>query len=158
MNTEKMNNVDGESPENNYTNSKNESPYESISNSNNENNFNCIHTLISFIINLGLIIIAVVEIVIKKDCLIFNYLVDIFILFVFIFVIIYFFSRKSNYLKGFVYYPLCSLFWGIGDLLSIFYIEEPHNWCNSDTLKIAKISLIGLSLIINISYMKICNK
>ena len=41
------------------------------------NDFSCFHVLISFIINLGLLIIAIIEFVIKKDCLIFNYLVDI---------------------------------------------------------------------------------
>ena len=151
-------NTEEEISQNNNNDLKNESSYEGISDKNNSNNFNCFHVLISFIINLCLIIIAIFEFVIKKDCLIFNYLVDIFILFVFIFVIIYFFSKKENYLKGYVYYPLCSLFWGIADLLTIFYVEEPHDWCKSDLLKIAKISLIGLSLIINVSYMKLCNK
>ena len=144
--------------QNNNNDFKNEASYESISDIKNTNNFNCFHFLISFILNLCLIVIAIFEFVIKKDCTIFKYLVDIFILFVFIFVIIYFFSRKENYLKGFVYYPLCSLFWGTADLLTIFYIEELHDWCYSDFLKIAKISLIGLSLIINVTYMKLCNK
>ena len=151
-------NTEEEVSQNNNNDFKNEASYESISDIKNTNNFNCFHFLISFILNLCLIVIAIFEFVIKKDCTIFKYLVDIFILFVFIFVIIYFFSRKENYLKGFVYYPLCSLFWGTADLLTIFYIEELHDWCNSDFLKIAKISLIGLSLIINVSYMKLCNK
>ena len=122
------------------------------------NDFSCIHVLISFIINLGLLIIAIIEFVIKKDCLIFNYLVDIFILMVFIFTITYFFTKKKNYLNGFVYYPLCSLFWGTSDILSNFYVEDSHDWCNSDLLKIIKISLIGLTLIINIKYMKFFKK
>ena len=151
-------NTEEETTQNNNNDSKNDSSYERITDLKNTNNFNCFHVLISFIINLCLIMIAIIEFVNKKDQLIFNYLVDIFILFVFIFVIIYFCSKKDNYLKGFVYYPLCSLFWGIADLLTIFYVEEPHDWCKSDLFKIAKISLIGLSLIINASYMKLCNK
>ena len=133
---------------------KNESSYQHINDLDNSNNFNCFHVLIAFFLNLGLIIIASIEFIIKKDCTIFNYLVDIFILFVFIFVVSYFFTKKNNFLKGFVYYPLCSLFWAIGDLLSIFYIESSHNWNKSDALKIIKVSLIVLSLIINISYMQ----
>ena len=133
---------------------KNESSYQHINDLDNSNNFNCFHVLIAFFLNLGLIIIASIEFIIKKDCTIFNYLVDIFILFVFIFVVTYFFTKKNNFLKGFVYYPLCSLFWAIGDLLSIFYIESSHDWDKSVTLKIIKVSLIVLSLIINISYMQ----
>ena len=133
---------------------KNESSYQHINDLDYSNNFNCFHVLIAFFLNLGLIIIASIEFIIKKDCTIFNYLVDIFILFVFIFVVTYFFTKKNNFLKGFVYYPLCSLFWAIGDLLSIFYIESSHDWDKSVTLKIIKVSLIVLSLIINISYMQ----
>ena len=147
-----MNSVEEMSQDNNEP--KNESSYQHINDLNNSNNFNCFHILIAFFLNLGLVIIASIEFIFKKDCTIFNYLVDIFILFVFIFVVTYFFTKKNNFLKGFVYYPLCSLFWAIGDLLSIFYIESSHNWNKSDALKIIKVSLIVLSLIINISYMQ----
>ena len=159
MSAEKLNNEgEGEIPQNNNNEPKNEASHEHIKDLNNSNKFNCLHVLIAFIIQLGLIIIAIIEFVIKKDCEIFNYLVDIFILFAFMFVIIYFISKKDNYLKGFVYYPFCSLFWAVGDLLSIFYIESSHDWDKSDTLKVTKLSLIVLSLIINISYMKFSNK
>ena len=142
------------SQDNNEPKNESSSSYQNINDLDNSNNFNCFHVFIAFFLNLGLIIIASIEFIIKKDCTIFNYLVDIFILFVFIFVITYFFTKKNNFLKGFVYYPLCSLFWAIGDLLSIFYIESSHDWDKSDTLKIIKVSLIVLSLIINISYMQ----
>ena len=148
MNTEEEMSKDNE-PKN-----ESSSSYQNINDLDNSNNFNCFHVFIAFFLNLGLIIIASIEFIIKKDCTIFNYLVDIFILFVFIFVVTYFFTKKNNFLKGFVYYPLCSLFWAIGDLLSIFYIESSHEWDKSDTLKIIKVSLIVLSLIINISYMQ----
>ena len=146
-------NTEGEMTQNEQE-PKNEASYEHINDIENSNNFNCFHVIIAFFLNLGLIIIAIIEFMIKNDKTIFNYIVDIFIIFVFIFVICYFFTKKDNFLKGFVYYPLCSLFWGIGDLLTNFYIESSHDWDKSDILKIIKVSLIVLSLIINISYMK----
>ena len=146
-------NTEGEMTQNEQE-PKNEASYEHINDIENSNNFNCFHVIIAFFLNLGLIIIAIIEFMIKNDKTIFNYIVDIFIIFVLIFVICYFFTKKDNFLKGFVYYPLCSLFWGIGDLLTNFYIESSHDWDKSDTLKIIKVSLIVLSLIINISYMK----
>ncbi len=146
-------NTEGEMTQNEQE-PKNEASYEHINDIENSNNFNCFHVIIAFFLNFGLIIIAIIEFMIKNDKTIFNYIVDIFIIFVFIFVICYFFTKKDNFLKGFVYYPLCSLFWGIGDLLTNFYMESSHDWDKSDTLKIIKVSLIVLSLIINISYMK----
>ena len=146
-------NTEGEMTQNEQE-PKNEASYEHINDIENSNNFNCFHVIIAFFLNLGLIIIAIIEFMIKNDKTIFNYIVDIFIIFVFIFVICYFFTKKDNFLKGFVYYPLCSLFWGIGDLLTNFYIESSHDWDKSDILKIIKVSLIVLPLIINISYMK----
>ena len=146
-------NTEGEMTQNEQE-PKNEASYEHINDIENSNNFNCFHVIIAFFLNFGLITIAIIEFMIKNDKTIFNYIVDIFIIFVLIFVICYFFTKKDNFLKGFVYYPLCSLFWGIGDLLTNFYIESSHDWDKSDTLKIIKVSLIVLSLIINISYMK----
>ena len=157
MSLEKMN-TDREISQNDNNESKNESSYEHIDDLNNSNSFNCLYVFIVFISNLGLIIIAVIEFMLKKNCFIFNYLVDVFILFTFVFVIIYFFIKKDNYLKGFVYYPFCTLFWAIGDLLSIFYIESSHDWDISDSFKVIKLSLVALSLIINISYMKCSSK
>ena len=157
MSLEKMN-TDREISQNDNNESKNESSYEHIDDLNNSNSFNCLYVFIVFIINLGLIIIAVIEFMLNKNCFIFNYLVDVFILFTFVFVIIYFLIKKDNYLKGFVYYPFCTLFWAIGDLLSIFYIESSHDWDISDSFKVIKLSLVALSLIINISYMKCSSK
>ena len=157
MSLEKMN-TDREISQNDNNESKNESSYEHIDDLNNSNNFNCLHVFIAFIINLGLIIIAVIEFIFKKNCFIFKYLVDVFILFTFVFVIIYFLIKKDNYLKGFVYYPFCTLFWAIGDLLSIFYIESSHDWDISDSFKVIKLSLVAISLIINISYKKCSSK
>ena len=124
--------------------------------------FNFLHFVLIFIINLGIVVIAIIEFILRKKSsyltTIFDYLVDIFILFVFLFVICYFFTKKENYLKGFVYYPFCTLYWGISDLLTIFCFERSDNWNTADTLKVSKASLIIISLLINISYMKICNK
>ena len=151
-------NTEGEISRNDNLDPKNVSSYEHLSELKEASNFNCFHVLISFIFNFGLIIISVIEFVFKSDCLIFNYLVDVLIIFVFIFVIAFLFTKNENYLKGFAYYPICSLFWGTADLLSIFYIENSHDWNKSDNLKIAKISLIALSLLINICYMTIFQK
>ena len=151
-------NTDREISQNDNNESKSESSYEHIDDLNNSNSFNCLYVFIVFIINLGLIIIAVIEFMLNKNCFIFNYLVDVFILFTFVFVIIYFLIKKDNYLKGFVYYPFCTLFWAIGDLLSIFYIESSHDWDISDSFKVIKFSLVVLSLIINIIYMKCSSK
>ena len=151
-------NTEGDISRNDNLDPKNASSYEHLSELKYTSNFNCFHVLISFIFNLGLIIIAVIEFVFKSDCLIFNYLVDVLIIFVFIFVIAFLFTKNENYLKGFAYYPICSLFWGTADLLSIFYIENSHDWNKSDNLKIVKISLIALSLLTNICYMIIFQK
>ena len=151
-------NTEGDISRNDNLDPKNASSYEHLSELKYTSNFNCFHVLISFIFNLWLIIIAVIEFVFKSDCLIFNYLVDVLIIFVFIFVIAFLFTKNENYLKGFAYYPICSLFWGTADLLSIFYIENSHDWNKSDNLKIVKISLIALSLLTNICYMTIFQK
>ena len=151
-------NTEGDISRNDNLDPKNASSYEHLSELKYTSNFNCFHVLISFIFNLGLIIIAVIEFVFKSDCLIFNYLVDVLIIFVFIFVIAFLFTKNENYLKGFAYYPICSLFWGTADLISIFYIENSHDWNKSDNLKIVKISLIALSLLTNICYMIIFQK
>ena len=163
MSTENMNS-EGEMSQNNNAENKNDSiPYQKISDQNNVvTDFNCFHFIIAFLINLGLLIIAITEFAIRKKSsyttTIFDFLVDIFIVFVCIFVITYFFTKKENFLKGFVYYPLCSLFWGIADLLTIFCLGGSHDWNIADTLKIAKLGLIVISILINISYMNFCNK
>ena len=151
-------NMEREISRNDNMESKNDSSYEHLNDLKEINNFNCFHVLIAFIINFGLIVLAVIEFIFKSECLIFNYLVDVLIIFSFIFVISFIFTKKDNYLKGFAYYPICSLFWGTADLLSIFYIENPHDWNKSDYLKIAKLSLIILSLIINICYIAFSSK
>ena len=149
-------NAEGELKEN--MESKNDSSYEHLNDVKDTSNYSIFHVLIAFIINFGLIAVAIIEFIYKSDCLIFNYLVDVLIIFVFIFVVAFIFTKKENYLKGFVYYPICSLFWGTADLLSIFYIEDSHDWNKSDNLKISKLSLIALSLINNIYYIIISSK
>ena len=152
-------NTEEEMSQNDNMNSKNENEsYENMSDLNNTSNFNCLHVLIAFIINLSLVAIVIIEFIIKKSSTIFNYLVDIFILFVFIFVITYFITKRDNYLKGFVYYPIVSLFWAIADLLSIFYLEDSKGLEEGGILKVVKTSLITLSLFINVSYLKFCSK
>ena len=160
-------NTEGEISQN-YTNmdseAKNESqPNQKLSDQNFVvQDFNFFHFAIIFIINLGIVAIAIIEFIIRKKSsyltTIFDYLVDIFILFVFLFVICFFFTKKENYLKGLAYYPFCTLYWSISDLLTIFCVESSNNWSTADTLKVSKASLIFISLLINISYMKICKK
>ena len=165
MSSEKMN-TEGEMSQNYNmdTETKTESqPYEKISEQNFiVQEFNCFHFTINFIINLGIIILAITEFIIRKKSLyltsILENLVDIFIIFVFIFVILYYFSKKENYLKGLVYYPFCSLFWGLGDLLTIFCYGNPYDWNTADSFKVLKIALILISLLINFTYMKFYNK
>ena len=124
--------------------------------------FNCFHYIINFIINLGIVILTVAEFIIRKKSSyltsILENLVDIFILFVFFFVILYYFSKKENYLKGLIYYPICSLFWGFGDLLTIFCYGNPYDWNTADTFKALKITLIFISLLFNFTYMRFNNK
>ena len=152
-------NTEEEMSQNDNINSKNENEsYENMSDLNNSSNFNCLHVLIAFIINLCLVTIVIIEFIIINNSTIFNYLVDIFIIFVFIFSIIYFITKRDNFLKGFVYYPIISLFWAIADLLSIFYLEDSKGLKDGGILKVIKTSLITLSLFINVSYMKICSK
>ena len=165
MNSEKMN-PEGELPQNdnenendmNNNNSQNDEPFNSVNGLTGANRFNCCHVLIALIINLCLLLIGVTEFFFKKEQEIFNYIVDTFIFLVFIFVISFFITKKENYLNGFVYYPFCSLFWGLADFLTIFYVEKPHDWGDTDTIKLVKFSLIGLSLLINVGYMKCCCK
>ena len=165
MSSEKMN-TEGEMSQNYNmdTETKTESqPYEKISEQNFiVQEFNCFHFTINFIINLGIIILAITEFIIRKKSSyltsILENLVDIFIIFVFIFVILYYFSKKENYLKGLVYYPFCSLFWGLGDLLTIFCYGNPYDWNTADSFKVLKIALILISLLINFTYIKFYNK
>ena len=146
-------------------------------NDNNENNiisqeydndsvtdFNFLHYIICFISNLILIIITITEFIkrIKNKYLItiFDYLVDFFIFFSFFFILAYFYRKKKNFLKGLIYYPFCSAFWGSADVLSIYYIKNnnekitnEYNDCNA--LKIYKFILILLSIIVNVIYYKL---
>ena len=166
MSEEKMN-TEGEMSQN-YTNMdtqpKNESqPSQKLSDKDFVvQDFNFFHFAVIFIINLGIVVIAIIEFILRKKSsyltTIFDYLVDIFILFVFLFVICFFFTKKENYLKGLVYYPICTFYWIISDLLTIFCFESSNNWNIADTLKVSKASLIIISLLINISYIKICKK
>ena len=141
-----------EQPKNDNIDTKDDSSYKKISDLDDSSNFNGVYVLISFIINFSLIIIAIIEYIVKKYCTIFKYLVDILILIVFIFVIIYFCNKKSNFLKGIIYYPFTSLFWGVADLLSIFISD--NIWTIAHTLKVIKISLIIFSLFINVIFIK----
>ena len=113
-------------------------------NENNENNiinqeynndsvtdFNCFHYIICFLCNLILIILTIIEFIkrIKNKYLItiFDYLVNIFIFFSFYFILAYFYRKKKNFLKGLIYYPFCSAFWGTADVLSIYYIKNSND-------------------------------
>ena len=165
MSSEKMN-TDGEMSQNYNMDTETKTgsqPYEKISEQNFiVQEFNCFHYIINFIINLGILILAITEFIIRKKSSyltsILENLVDIFIAFVFIIVILYYFRKKENYLKGMVYYPLFSLFWGLGDLLTIFCYGNPYDWNIADSFKLLKIALILISLFINFTYMSFCFK
>ena len=161
------------SSQNNNIGSKNDSFHQDILNENNNiiqeynndtiKNFSFLHYIICFIINLILIIVTIYEFNFRKNnkylITIFLYLTDFFVFFTFIFVLAYFCRKKLNYLKGVLYYPFCSFFWGTADFLSIYYINNgndniKHDWDNTDTLKLVKLLLIIFSLIINVFYFK----
>ena len=125
----------------------------------NHKNFNCLYFLISFIVNFAIAIIAICEYIrrIKNNKLItiFIYFVDIFILIAFIIVFCYFFTKKICFLKGLIYYPFISLFWGSGDFISILNNNSyKEKWDYVDTLKLVKSLLIIFSVIINFLYIK----
>ena len=132
--------------------------FNKISYLNKGNNFNYLHYIINFIINLSLTVSAFIEFIFQKYNTIFNFIVDFFILLVFSFVISYFITQKINHLKGFVFYPFCSFFWGIADLLSLNYSIDSYKWNIYDNLKIIKLSLIAFSIIINNKYYKVLNQ
>ena len=145
-------NVEIEISQNDINISKKKSPFEKFSDINSSKYLN-FHIVVIFIINLCLIVLASFEFIITNNNLIFNYLVDFFILLVFIFVILYLITKKVNFLKGLVYYPFISFYWGIADLLSLYYADESHQWNKWDNLKIIKLSLIALSIIINRKFL-----
>ena len=152
-----------------FIESKKDSPNQNMLNENkkvnrnfdigNHDNFNCIYFLISFIVNLTLTVITISEYLkrIKNNKLItiFLYLVDISILLVFLIVFVYFFTKKICFLKGLMYYPFYSLFWGSADFISIlnnYSYKEKYDYV--DKLKLVKVLLIFFSIIINIFYIK----
>ena len=165
MSLEKMNMVE-EVPQNDNEdiNNNNESESKSIP----ENNYsdvqiytkNFLHLIINTLINFGLIIIIVIEFILrgKNSDYISNYdfLILIFIVFGCIFIVGSYVSSQNNFIKGMVYYPFVTCFWGLGDFLSPFILNNMHNWNNADTLKIIKFSLIALNVLINIIYIFFC--
>ena len=159
MNTEKMNLVE-EVPQNDNDEINNN---ESLSKNKPENNYpkmysnNIIHLIVNTIINLGLITIIIVEFIIrgKNHYFIshFDFLITIFVIFQWIFLVATFISSNNNLIKGIVYYPFVNCYWGLGDFLSLFILNNMHSWNTADTLKIVKFSLIGLNVLINIIYI-----
>ena len=124
--------------------------------------FSCCHWISNLLINLGIVALAVAEFIIRKKnsyiTSILENLADIFIVFVFIFVNLFYFTKKENYLKGLSYYPIISIFWGFGDLLTVFCYGNPYDWNTADSFKVLKNALILLSILINCSYLRFCNK
>lgn len=166
MSLEKMNMVE-EVPQNDNEDINNNNN-ESVSKNIPENNYsdvqiytkNFLHLIINTLINFGLIIIIVIEFILrgKNSDYISNYdfLILIFIVFGCIFIVGSYVSSKNNYIKGMVYYPFVTCFWGLGDFLSPFILNNMHNWNNANTLKIVKFSLIALNVLINIIYIFFC--
>ena len=165
MSLEKMNMVE-EIPQNDNEDINNNN--ESVSKNIPENNYsdvqiytkNFLHLIINTLINFGLIIIIVIEFILrgKNSDYISNYdfLILIFIVFGCIFIVGSYVSSQNNYIKGMVYYPFVTCFWGLGDFLSLFILNNMHNWNNANTLKIVKFSLIALNVLINIIYIFFC--
>ena len=121
---------------------------------------NFLHIIINTIINIGLLIIIIIEFVVrgKNDYIITNFdiLVLLFTIFQFIFIIANYISSQVNCLKGMIFYPFITAFWSIADFLSIFINNANHKWNEGDTLKTTKFSLIGLNIFINIFYLLSC--
>ena len=139
---------------------------ESLSKGIPENNYsniygkNNLHIIGNAIINLALMTIIIIEFIIrgKNDYFIahYDFLITIFAIFQWIFIVGNFISSNNNLIKGVVYYPFVNCYWGIADFLSLFILNNMHNWNIADTLKIVKFSLIGLNVLINIVYIIFC--
>ena len=121
---------------------------------------NFLHILINTIINLGLLIIVIIEFIIRgrNDYFISNFdlMVTVFILLECIFIIANYLKNEQNYLKGMVFYPFITCFFGLGDLLSFLVLNDKYEWNNADVLKVVKFSLIVFNAIINIFYIFYC--
>ena len=153
MSLEKMNNME-ESPQN----ENNNEPI--LLNENYLYTRNILHIIINTIINFALIITIIFEFIIrvKNNYPITNFdiLVAALILFEILFICLNYFKFDINYLKGMIFYPFITCFWGLADFLSIFVLNNNHEWINADTLKVTKFSLIGLNVFINIFYLFYC--
>ena len=165
MSLEKMNNMVEEEPQdyiNNINNNESISKnvIENYSNNNTIYVRNYLHVIINTIINIGLLIIVIIEFIVRSrnDYMISNFdiLVTIFICFEFIFIGANYLSAEINYLKGMIFYPFVTCFWGLGDFLSLFVLGDKPEWNDADTLKITKFSLIVLNVSINIYYLFSC--
>ena len=139
---------------------------ESLSKGIPENNYsniyakNNLHIIGNAIINLALMTIIIIEFIIrgKNNYFIahYDFMITIFAIFQWIFIVGNFISSNNNLIKGVVYYPFVNCYWGIADFLSLFILNNMHNWNTADTLKIVKFSLIGLNVLINIVYIIFC--
>ena len=139
---------------------------ESLSKGIPENNYsniyakNNLHIIGNAIINLALMTIIIIEFIIrgKNNYFIahYDFMITIFAIFQWIFIVGNFISSNNNLIKGVVYYPFVNCYWGIADFLSLFILNNKHNWNTADTLKIVKFSLIGLNVLINIVYIIFC--
>ena len=167
MSSIKMNLVEEES-QNNISNNNISNNIESLSKNISENyitsinsNYskNYLHIIINTIINLGLFILIIMEFVVrgKNDYNISNFdiLITVFMAFEWLFIGGNYLSSKTNYLKGMIFYPFVTCFFGLGDFLSLLIFEN-HEWNDADTLKVAKFSLIVLNGFINIYYLLSC--
>ena len=118
--------------------------------------------VISFIIHFILIIIAAFEFTsrVKNNYSvnIFDYLSNLFILFVFMTSLLYMYYGKEDFFKGLIYYPFCTFYWVLADFLSIFlnreYNKNIKKWNIGDILKTSKFLLMIILLFINIYYIK----
>ena len=161
---ESQNDINNKS-NNNIINNNNESiskniPENYITSINSNYSKNYLHIIINTIINLGLFILIIIEFVVrgKNNYYISNFdiLITVFMAFEWLFIGGNYFSSQINYLKGMIFYPFVTCFFGLADFLSLLIIDENHEWNGADTLKVAKFALIALNAFINIYYLLSC--
>ena len=164
MSEEKMNS-EGNLSQNKNDEEEEEKIDEPISNNISESNNNIyinniVHITFIIVIYICLLIIALLELIIRTKnsylITIFDYLVNLSILLLNFFACFFIFYRDENSLKGIIYYPFYCFFWGIPDILSIFFLQDFTKFIFVDFLKIIKEALIFLSLLINIAYLMFC--
>ena len=133
------------------------------SNSNKVNCCTCCHSFLAILMMSSIIIISIFELMARYECRILYSLVDIFvdfsIIILIVLLIIYIKLKKENILNAFTFYHLFTLFWSVPSLLSAFIYYNKSNFYESSykLLKGGKLLLILISFIINFAFFK-CKK